>query len=30
VVGLRLAEQHGVAAPEYDPTTPIVTPKEEA
>lgn len=26
--GLRLAEQAGVTAPEYDPTTPIVTPKE--
>ncbi len=30
VRGLRLAEQHGVAAPEYDSTTPIVTPKEES
>jgi NADH-quinone oxidoreductase subunit E len=28
VRGLRLAEEHGVGAPEYDPTTPIVTPKE--
>ena len=28
LAGLRLAQAHGVAAPEYDPTTPIVPDKE--
>jgi NADH-quinone oxidoreductase subunit E len=28
VVGLKLAQANGVSAPEYDPTTPIVAPKE--
>jgi NADH-quinone oxidoreductase subunit E len=29
VRGLRLAEEHGISVAAYDPTTPIVTPKEE-
>jgi NADH-quinone oxidoreductase subunit E len=28
LAGLRLAQAHGVSAPSYDPTTPIVPPKE--
>jgi NADH-quinone oxidoreductase subunit E len=28
LAGVRLAQANGVSAPEYDPTTPIVTPKE--
>ena len=27
--GLRLAEQHGIAAPAFEPTTPIVAPPKE-
>jgi NADH-quinone oxidoreductase subunit E len=30
LAGLRLAQANGVGAPDYDPTTPIVTPKEGA
>jgi NADH-quinone oxidoreductase subunit E len=30
LAGIRLAQAHGVAAPEYDPTTPIVPEKESS